>query len=408
VFKRARHQQGSLQCVKRKTGKTVWEFRWYEPTTNGDTVYRKKVIGTTEEYKTESQAQRAADAVRLTINAEQTPKSISIAALVQHYRTHELSADNQGKAFSTKQAYKFYLKNWIVPRWGPHSLRDVKTVAVESWLKAVPRSRGSRAKIRNIMSALFNHARRYEWTDRNPITLVRQSAKRQRVPEVLTEEELQALIPQLSARDRVLVLLDACTGLRVGELLGLKWSDVDFENGQLHVTRSVVHQVVGECKTEASQKPMPLDSFLAQELLTWRSTCPYNQNDDWVFASPLTKGKQPYWPENLMKRGIRPAAKRAEIVKHISWHTFRRTFSTLLKANGEDIKTVQELLRHANSRITLDIYTQAVTPAKRAAQTKVVEMIVRKPKEQKAPEEERIPLSNPSEPTPSSAAPVSA
>jgi integrase len=258
------------------------------------------------------------------------------------------------------------------------------------------------------MSALFNHARRYEWTDRNPITLVRQSAKRQRVPEVLTEEELQALIPQLSARDRVLVLLDACTGLRVGELLGLKWSDVDFENGQLHVTRSVVHQVVGECKTEASQKPVPLDSFLAQELLTWRSRCPYNQNDDWVFASPLTKGRQPYWPENLMKRGIRPAAKRAEIVKHISWHTFRRTFSTLLKANGEDIKTVQELLRHANSRITLDIYTQAVTPAKRAAQTKVVEMIVRKPKEQKAPEEERIPLSNPSEPTPSSAASVSA
>jgi site-specific recombinase XerD len=59
-----------------------------------------------------------------------------------------------------------------------------------------------------------------------------------------------------------------------------------------------------------------------------------------------------YWPENLMKRGIRPAAKRAKIMKHISWHTFRRTFSTLLKANGEDIKTVQELLRHANSRIT--------------------------------------------------------
>jgi integrase len=242
----------------------------------------------------------------------------------------------------------------------------------------------------------------------NPITLVRQSAKRERVPEVLTEEELQALIPQLNARDRVLVLLDACTGLCVGELLGLKWSAVDFENGQLHVTRSVVDQVVGDCKTEASQKPVPLDSFLAQELLTWRSSCPYNQNDDWVFASPLTKGRQPYWPENLMKRGIRPAAKRAKIAKHISWHTFRRTFSTLLKANGEDIKTVQELLRHANSKITLDIYTQAVTPAKRAAQTKIVEMIVRKPKEQKAPEEVRVSLSNPSEPMPSRAASASA
>ena len=85
-----------------------------------------------------------------------------------------------------------------------------------------------------------------------------------------------------------------------------------------------------------------------------------------------------------MKRGIRPAAKRAKMMKHISWHTFRRTFSTLLKANGEDIKTVQELLRHANSRITLDIYTQAVTPAKRAAQTKVVEMILPKSRAERA------------------------
>lgn len=107
MFKRARHQQGSLHCVKRKTGKTVWEFRWYEPTTNDGTVYRKKVIGTIEEYQTESQAQRAADALRLTINAEQTSKSVSISALVEHYRTEELSDENQRKAFSTKQAYKF-------------------------------------------------------------------------------------------------------------------------------------------------------------------------------------------------------------------------------------------------------------------------------------------------------------
>jgi len=314
----------------------------------------------------------------LTINAEQTPRTITVGALVEHYRQHELSAENETKAYSTKEAYKHYLKNWIEPRWAETSLRDVRTVAVESWLKLLSLSNGSKAKIRNLMSALFNHARRYEWSDRNPITLVRQSAKRERIPEVLTEQELQALIPQLNPRERALVFLDACTGLRVEELLGLKWSDVDFENGQLHVTRSVVDQVVGNCKTEASQKPVPLDDFLAQELRLWRKQCAYNQDDDWVFASPLTKGRQPYWPESLMKRWIRPAAKRAGIAKHISWHTFRRTYSTILKANGEDIKTVQELLRHANSRITLDIYTQAVTPAKRAAQTKVVQMIVPK------------------------------
>jgi site-specific recombinase XerD len=68
--------------------------------------------------------------------------------------------------------------------------------------------------------------------------------------------------------------------------------------------------------------------------------------------------------------------KTAVIHKRIGWHTFRHTFGTLLKANGEDVKTVQELLRHATSRITLEVYTQAVTWQKRPRRTKVVRMMV--------------------------------
>src|SRR3982074_2276533 len=77
-----------------------------------------------------------------------------------------------------------------------------------------------------------------------------------------------------------------------------------------------------------------------------------------------------------MKRYIKPVAREARINKNIGWHTFRHSFGTLLKANGEDVKTVQELLRHANSKITLDVYTQAVNSNKRAAQSKVVKMMV--------------------------------
>ena len=77
-----------------------------------------------------------------------------------------------------------------------------------------------------------------------------------------------------------------------------------------------------------------------------------------------------------MKRQIRPVARANGIHKQIGWHTFRHTYGTLLKANGEDVKTVQELLRHANSRITLEVYTQAVNSHKRAAQSKVVRMMV--------------------------------
>jgi len=88
------------------------------------------------------------------------------------------------------------------------------------------------------------------------------------------------------------------------------------------------------------------------------------------------KGQQPYWPENLLRRHIRPAAKRCGITNPIGWHTFRHSYATHLKANAEDIKVVQRSLRHANSRITLDTYTQALTPAKREAQTKMVRMIL--------------------------------
>ena len=77
-----------------------------------------------------------------------------------------------------------------------------------------------------------------------------------------------------------------------------------------------------------------------------------------------------------MKRHIRPIAKANGIHKRIGWNTFRRTFGTLLKASGEDVKTVQELLRHANSRITLDVYTQAVNSHKRAAQSRVVKKMM--------------------------------
>lgn len=226
------------------------------------------------------------------------------------------------------------------------------------------------------MSSVFNHAIRHEWLDRNPISLVRQSAKRECVPTVLEAAEIGALLTELNHPYRQMVFLASTTGLRVSELLALKWHDINFESLEICLNRGVVHQVIGDLKTEASRKPLPLNSDLAQSLLTWRRISPFNQEDDWVFASPEKQGKQPYWPENLLRRHIRTAARRCGINKPIGWHTFRHSYTTHLKANGEDGKVVQESLRHANSRITLDAYTQALTPAKREAQTKVVRMML--------------------------------
>jgi integrase len=76
-----------------------------------------------------------------------------------------------------------------------------------------------------------------------------------------------------------------------------------------------------------------------------------------------------------MRHFIQPAARKLGI-GNINWHTFRHTYSTLLRANREDPKVVQELLRHSSIKVTMDVYTQALTATKRQAQSKVVQMIV--------------------------------
>ena len=97
--------------------------------------------------------------------------------------------------------------------------------------------------------------------------------------------------------------------------------------------------------------------------------------DDWVFASPASSGKLPYWSFSIFRTYVKPALKGAKITSKVGWHTFRHSFATILKAHGEDVKTVQELMRHANSSVTLNLYAQAVTDIKRTAQSKVARLV---------------------------------
>ncbi|MGB7602743.1 MAG: tyrosine-type recombinase/integrase, partial [Candidatus Sulfotelmatobacter sp.] len=97
--------------------------------------------------------------------------------------------------------------------------------------------------------------------------------------------------------------------------------------------------------------------------------------DNWVFANEHHRGRHPYWGQAILRRIIRPIAERIGIRKRIGWHTFRHTYSTLLRSVGTEFKVMQELLRHSSPRSTIDIYTQAVTPAKHVAQAAVLTLI---------------------------------
>src|SRR3984957_5933559 len=295
---RVRYQGGYLRLGQRKKGPDRWEFLWWDFEASGTRVRRKAIIGTVQQYPNLENAWQARNGLRRSF--KETPnrpreRPITVADLVDHYIATELvcAQVDGGKSHATKTIYRDFLTRWVRPTWGSLNIRDVRTVAVELWLRRLlrvdccPLANPTKAKIRNLMSVLFNHAIRHEWLEqgRNPILLVRQSAKRQRIPEWLEPEELTALLTQLDRCFRVMVFLDAATGLGRSELLALKWGDVEFENLQIVVKRSIYRNVVGNCKTEASKKPVPMDPILAAELWAWKRHSSYNQPCDWVFAS---------------------------------------------------------------------------------------------------------------------------
>jgi integrase len=368
----SRFQEGSLLRLKRKTCPDAWVFRWYDES-SGERRYRKIVVGTVDRLPTRHDAEGAVLALRRNINAEHKPPE-TVTELIAHYRQQELVPER--KAFATIEATKIYLKRHIDPAWGGKRLSEVRTVEVEKWLHSLKYSPGTRTKIRNIMSALFNHAMRHEWLDRNPISKVRTSAKRLRETDVLTPAEFAALLPELKLRDRAMVILAGSTGLRRSELVALTWSDIDLELMQINVRRSCVRSRFGDTKTEASRRPVPLHPSVAKTLSVWRTETSYGSESDFVFPSSRLNGKKPVTPDMVLKKIIRPALERAGIKdKVIGWHSFRHSLATNLRAAGVDLKTAQELLRHANSRITLEVYTRAISATKREANDRVMQMV---------------------------------
>jgi integrase len=160
----------------------------------------------------------------------------------------------------------------------------------------------------------------------------------------------------------------------VGEVLGLKWEDIDSVSGTANVFRSITAGHVEHCKTETSQQPVPIDELTRGELLRWRLVAPYCANSDWIFASAKLWGRMPIWANTSREKVLQPIAQ-VGITKSIGWHTFRHTYSSLLAESGNDIKVVQELMRHAKVATTMEIYIHARMERKRAAQSRVVDVL---------------------------------
>jgi integrase len=373
------YQEGSLERVHRAKGPDVWIYRWREVQADETRVQRKKVIGDVQRLKTLAQAKREVANFRCQINTgEEKIGQITLGEAWGHFQEHELRDPGRDRSPTTINSYLDYFKSQILPEWKDVALDEVKAVAVERWLRSLELAPASKAKIRNHLSALFAHCIRHELYRRiNPISSVRQGAVRERDPDILTLEEMRAILTHIEPLAvRVMVATAAASALRRSELRGLKWEDLDFERNWINLRRGLVRKDETKLKTKASRKGVPLAPELAELLIQLRGETLYPAETDWVFASPFTSGRRPYWPESALADHIKPAARKAGITKNVHWHVFRHSFATLMGQRGEGVKTVQELLRHASSRITTDVYQQGDNKAKRSALGHVSGMFV--------------------------------
>jgi integrase len=197
-------------------------------------------------------------------------------------------------------------------------------------------------------------------------------SKRKKEP-IATADEFRRVLQHISEPFRIMCIVAMCLGLRVGELLGLKWSAVDWEGSRIAIRQSYVYGQLGDVKTPHSHRWMPLDRSLAEKLNEHQARSVSTNDDDWVFANPQTG--RPFWPGRIQENWLVPAAKKAGLGR-IGWHTFRHSHSSLLHALGVDLKVQQELLRHADIRTTMNIYTHTVPKALREANSKVVEVVI--------------------------------
>ena len=171
TLKRDRYQAGSLTIERRSNGPDVWVYRWREPVGNGRTTQRKRIVGTVDEYKRKSAAQRAVDGLRLDINSTviATQGSRTVAELIAHYKQVELESSRH--TTRVRQVYKHNLEHLILPKWGDYRLQDVTAVAVERWLESLPYAPATKTKVKGVFGTLFRHGMRYQWAANNPIAL---------------------------------------------------------------------------------------------------------------------------------------------------------------------------------------------------------------------------------------------
>jgi integrase len=352
-------QEGSL--FKRGTRKKVWVARWWEPVIGRDNVpgriRRSEVLGPVAEIPTVRQArQMLSDLLRKVNSDDYRPQTVwTFRSFVKDRWKPEIFPTLK---YSTQQYYDNMIDAHLNPAFGDTQLRLITRDAVQSFLQAKTRSGLSWktvALIRTAFGTIIEAAVMQDLLTDNPVRktrLPRRGPVEEKAP--IETETVKKLIEKLAEPSRSIASLLAMTGLRIGELLALRWQNVDLENGFLSVCQTVYEGHFDEPKSKRSKRRIPLGPRCVEIFAALKPT----------EAAPSTlvfsaRNGSPLSRRNLLNRQLKPVCKTLELTG-VNWHWFRHANATLLDSVGAPVGTTQALLGHSSSEITRGTYIHSV------------------------------------------------
>jgi integrase len=282
---------------------------------------------------------------------------LDVAEVARRYLIH---AERQGRKPSTRQNIESEVRVHLAPFLRGRSLDAIRPEDVYDLVAVLEAAGLSPKSIRNVigtLSALFNFAKapQRRWATVNPCEGMDLPA----VPEAteirfLTLEEVDALVAHtrpgmFQAIDRAMFLTAAMTGLRKGELIALRWRDVDWTAGRIRVRQNYVRGEFGTPKSRRSTRSVPMADEVAGALERHFQQSRWQGDDDLVYAHPLTGGPVP--KANVTRR-MRAALKAAGLDTSHTFHHLRHTFGTHMAAAGTPPRTLQEWMGHRDLATT--------------------------------------------------------
>jgi len=287
------------------------------------------------------------------------------------YMTHLETV--MGRKRATIQDYRLILDRELVPFFGERGLDRIGSEDVTAFLHDQGRRGFARQTIINrinLLHGVYQYAVKRGWAVSNPVAAVDRPQANGADPDIrfLDAAEVDALIravpdDDLGRMEAVLYLTAAMTGLRQGELVALRWQDVDWSASLLRVRRSYTRGEFGAPKSRRSSRAVPLADRVGGELERHFQRSRYQGDSDLVFGHPDTGA--PYDASKLRKR-FKAALKRAG-VREVRFHDLRHTFGTRMAAAGAPLRALMEWMGHRDLATTLVYADYAPDPAQGAA-----------------------------------------